>query len=520
MVAKYGVLHVASPLRLSRTNGGNWNPTSSERKKSRGYARLPPQLALYGPWSVHLSPLASFGQAVDPSSLASFGQAVDLFRLASFGQAVDLSRLGSFGQAVYQSRLGSFGQAVDLVLLASFGQAVDLSSLASFGQAVDPPPFGFVRPSYRPAPLASFGRRVAAFSAWAEEMYRASSCPGQRAPGLDPGVCARRAGTHGPQTVGFVLPRHRWCPLGSFRQDSGRPRWLRFCQDTGRFLVGSFCQDIGRFPLDLLCQHTERYRWVRFAENSGRSRLGSFGQAVDLSPLASFGPKCQHVARRVGASGTRTGSCAKRAESATFLSWVRFADFAKRFAADGARPRQLCIWLCSGQNAEALPGASAAFPGEAQHAASRDALRPVIVADSELDTVPDKRCTTRAAVKLAQTAYTCLRALALHRIRDTNRLMREALQSLNFLCWVRFADFAKRFAADDALPCQLCVWLCSGQNVKRARRVSGVSRAKRSTRLRVMRCDPGSLRISELDTVPDQRVIAPMSVRCSIHSFR
>src|SRR5688572_10484310 len=72
MVAKYGVLHVASPLRLSRTNGGNWNPTSRERKKSRGYARLPPQLALYGPWSVHLSPLASFGQAVDLSQLASF----------------------------------------------------------------------------------------------------------------------------------------------------------------------------------------------------------------------------------------------------------------------------------------------------------------------------------------------------------------------------------------------------------------------------------------------------------------
>ena len=50
--------------------------------------------------------------------------------------------------------------------------------------------------------------------------------------------------------------------------------------------------------------------------------------------------------------------------------------------------------------------------------AEHDAAPSPAIDDLTSNTV-DQRCTTRAAVKLAQTAYTCLRALALPRVRDT-----------------------------------------------------------------------------------------------------
>ena len=422
-----------------------------------------------------------------------------------------------------------------------------------------PVPVGFVRPSRRSVPVG---------------FVRPSRLPvsvGFVRPSRRPGPAGFVRPSRRPVLVGFVWPSRRpapvWlrsaklstCPIGFVRPKScsvlglGRgnvPRKLVSRPSAPPDLIRGFAREepgpMGHRRLGSFCQDTGGARWVRFAKTaagpagfvsaktpvgfwwvrSAKTSVGSrwicsantpSGTVGFVSPKTAAGPGwvrlgkpsiCRRWLRSGQNANTLLGALehpghepahAPSVQSLTFLSWVRFADFAKRFAADGARLlASSAFGFVRAKMPKRCPARQRRFPGEAQHAASRDALRPVIVADSELDTVPDKRCTTRAAVELAQTAYTCLRALALHRIRDTNRLMREALQSLNFLCWVRFADFAKRFAADDALPCQLCVWLCSGQNVKRARRVSGVSRAKRSTRLRVMRCDPGSFRIPSL----------------------
>ena len=107
--------------------------------------------------------------------------------------------------------------------------------------------------------LGSFGRTVPASSASAKE------CTAQAH------VSAKRAlACEEPDP----WPNRR---LGSFRQDSSRPHWLRsaktpvcrlgsFCQDTGRCPLGSFGQDTGRFPLGSFCQDTGRSRWVRSAK--------------------------------------------------------------------------------------------------------------------------------------------------------------------------------------------------------------------------------------------------------------
>ncbi len=206
--------------------------------------------------------------------------------------------------------------------------------------------------------LGSFGR-----TGLSKGMYRESSRPGRAR------ACARRAGTHGQQTLGFVPPRHHGgSPLGSFRQDAGpavgRFPLASFCRPGVRAIPGGFvlpeCRPAAGFvlpihraipggfvlpecrpaigfvpprrrtvpvgfvpprrrsiPVGFVPPKQQQVRWVRFGQNSSRFvgfvspkqqqvRWVRFAKAL-VTPIGFVLPKCQAipVGRRFRAANCR-----------------------------------------------------------------------------------------------------------------------------------------------------------------------------------------------------------------------
>ena len=237
-----------------------------------------------------------------------------------------------------------------------------------------PVPVGFVRPSCRPVPrLASFGRAIDLCVGF---VWPASTCGWVRSAEL---VAAFSAGQRKctaqarsrPRARLRAKSRDRWAtdgwvrsaktpvvPVGIVSPKQGRTRWL--VRPSRRPVLVGFVRPGCRPARD-------GFVWplasvavaLRSAEPSTSRRIVRPGRRL---PWGFVGQDATRPAVRRIRDMHRLMRGAL--QSSDLLSWVRFADFAKQFAADDARTCQLCVWLCSGQNAgSALPGAAAAFPG-------------------------------------------------------------------------------------------------------------------------------------------------------------